>query len=682
MPDGAVAATLPGPIGPYRVEGVLGQGAMSVVYRATDGRDGRPVALKLLRGELLAAAERNAVLTRFAREAQIGLKLDHPNIVRVHDYGTLDAAQGGAPYLAMELIRGRELKQYLEADRPLSIQQGGTLMAAVLDALAFAHARNIIHRDIKPANIVVEDDLTPKLADFGIAQISSSDLTQAGDLLGTPAYMAPEVLRGEKADPRSDLFSAGVVLYYLLAQRRPFSGSVATVMQQILFVEPPPPSHANPDLPSPFDSLILKALAKTPADRFASAGEFADALRRALAIAGTMQAPAPSAELTLFGTEPPDIAPPLDRNALLAALETALRAIPGQPIDARRLDELLGMLADWQAGGEQATSTGELQRWQSLLLGAGIEPLTELIVAAAPAPRAAPASQRRDWMPLVRLFAALNRALAGTPAADRARMSAARIAFDLSGRFFLYSGELNRVLMDGDNPDIQMLSLDFLRLELLQHALEELGAEAELAQSRSAMLMFAVQVIRKVTQILRACTDGNDGLARFGVAIILANIEELIVMAQRLFETGGQATGGLPQDAVAEFIAAAGRFASLSVEELRGEVAQANMVGGNLAGGGSADSFAARLRGVGQLYLFATRLTAPDCAPMMHSLSTMLYGLVAGLTADLGNAPVSDTGARARLVALADMASGLGWSEVERIALTALRRWAVAGVTA
>ena len=677
MPDGSVGGVLPGPIGPYRVEGVLGQGAMSVVYRATDGRTGQPVALKLLRSELLAAAERNAVLARFGREAEIGLKLDHRNIVRVHDYGMLDAAHGGAPYLAMELIQGRELKQYLEADTPLSVQQGGELMAAVLDALAFAHARNIIHRDIKPANIVVEDDLTPKLADFGIAHMSSStsssDLTQAGDLLGTPAYMAPEVLRGEKADARSDLFSAGVVLYYLLAQRRPFSGSVATVMQQILFVEPPPPSHGNPELPPPFDTMILKALAKAPADRYASAAEFAQALRHALAVAGTMRAAMPSAELTLFNAElPAAAAPARDREALAAALETALRAIPGQPIDARKLTELLDILAEWQAG-----TGGDAQRWQSVLLGAGIEPLTELIVAATPAPRAAPTSQRRDWMPLVRLLAAMNRALAGTPAADRARMSAARIAFDLSGRFFLYSGELNRVLMDGDNPDIQMLSLDFLRLEILQHALEELGAEAELAQSRSAMLMFAVQVIRKVTQILRACTDGNDGLARFGVAIILANIEELIVMAQRLFETGGQATGGLPQDAVAEFISAAGRFATLSVEELRGEVAQ-----GSLAGAGTAESFGARLRGVGQLYLFATRLTAPDCAPLMHSLSTMLYGLVAGLTADLGNAPVSDTGARTRLVALAEMANGLGWSEVERIAVTALRRWAVAGAAA
>jgi len=667
MPDGAVTLALPGPIGPYRIAGVLGQGAMSVVYRAVDGRDGAEVALKLLRGELLAAAERDAILTRFGREAQIGMKLDHPNIVRVRDYGALSPAEGGAPYLAMDLIRGNELKHFLDGDRSLNTQEAGTVMLAVLDALGFAHARNVVHRDIKPANIVVQDDLTPKLADFGIAQVSSSDLTQSGELLGTPAYMAPEVLRGEKADARSDLFSAGIVLYYLLAQRRPFSGSVATVMQQILFVEPPPPSQGNPDLPPPFDALILKALAKAPADRYASAGEFADALRRALAVAGTTVRAAQAApEATLLNAEA-SLAPRLDRDALAAAVEAALRAIPATPLDERSLGHLLAMLRDWPVG------QGDDSRWQSILLGAGVEPLAELIVAATPAPRAVPSAQRRDWMPMVRLFAALIRALAGTPAADRARMSAARIAFDLSGRFFLYSGQLNMVLMDGDNPDIQMLSLDFLRLEILQHALEELGADAELNNSRTAMLMFAVQVIRKVTQILRACTDGNDGLARFGVAIILANIEELIVMAQRLFETGGpaHATGGLPQDAVAEFIAAAGRFATLSVEELRGEVA---------AGGGSPDSFAARLRGVGQLYLFATRLTAADCAPLMRGLSSMLYGLVAGLTADLGNAPVGDTGARPRLVALAEMAGSLGWSEVERIAVSALRRWAVAGV--
>lgn len=663
---------LPAPIGPYRIDGVLGQGAMSVVYRATDRRDGREVALKLLRAELLAAAERNAVLTRFRREADIGMRLIHPNIVRVHDHGTQDAAQGGAPYLAMDLIRGVELKSFVDGDRSLSTAEAGAVMVAVLEALDFAHARGIVHRDIKPANIVVEPDLTPKLADFGIAQVSSSDLTQAGELLGTPAYMAPEVLRGESADGRSDLFSTGVVLYYLLAQRRPFSGSVATVMQQILFVEPPPPSHGNPDLPPPFDTVILKALAKAPAERYPSAGAFADALRRALAVAGPMTVTRATAEATTINTAA--TAPSLDRNALTAALDAALREIPATPLDERRLGTLLDILRDWQTG-----QGGDPARWQSVLLSAGIEPLTELIVAATPAPRAVPTSQRRDWMPLVRLFAALNRALAGTPAGDRARMSAARIAFDLSGRFFLYSGELNRAMMDGDNPDIQTLSLDFLRLEILQHALEELGAEAELHNSRNAMLMFAVQVIRKVTQILRACTDGNDGLARFGVAIILANIEELIVMAQRLFETSGDphmaggGPGGVPRDAVADFIAAAGRFAALSVEELRGEVAMG-------AGAGSADSFAARLRGVGQLYLFATRLTAVDCAALMHSLSNTLYGLVASLTADLGNAPLSDTGARARLIALAEMAGELGWAEVERIALTALRRWAIAGI--
>ncbi len=667
-------------IGPYRINGVLGQGAMSVVYRATDSRNGRAVALKLLRAELLAAAERDAVLARFRREADIGMRLVHPNIVRVHDHGIQHQGQdqgGAAPYLAMELVHGRELKHFLDGDQALSTGKAGDVMLAVLDALGFAHAHGVVHRDIKPANIVLRDDLTPKLADFGIAQVAASDLTQAGDLLGTPAYMAPEVLRGERADPRSDLFSTGVVLYYLLAQRRPFSGSVATVMQQILFVEPPPPSHGNPDLPPPLDQVILKALAKTRTERYPDAGTFAEALRRGLSAIGPLTTTRATAETTI-AVAADRAAPTLSRNALAAALETALREIPDTPLDERRLAMLFDLLRDWQTGQD-----GDPLRWQSVLLDAGVEPLAALIIAAAPAPRAQPATQRRDWMPLVRLFAALVNAIGTTPAAGRARMSVARLVFDLSGRFFLYSGTFNHAMMDGDNPDIETLSLDFLRLEILQHALEELGAEAELRNTRGAMLMFAVQVIRKVTQILRACTDGNDGLARFGVAIILANIEELIVMAQRLSETNGDATGmggttqaggagGVPQDAVAEFIAAAGRFAALSVEELRGEVA---------TGAGTAESFAARLRGVGQLYLFATRLTAADCAPLMHSLSSMLYALVAALTTDLGNAPVTDTGARARLAALAEMAGQLGWTEVERIALTALRRWAIAGAS-
>lgn len=650
--------------GRYAIEGVLGQGAMSVVYRATDSRSGRPVALKLLRSELLAAAERHSVLARFHREADIGLRLDHPNIVRVYDQGEFS----GSPYLAMELIGGRDLKAAMEAEAPEGAQ-AVALMLGVLDALDYAHRHGVVHRDIKPANIVVQEDGTPKLTDFGIAQISQSDLTQTGEVLGTPAYMAPEVLRGEAADARSDLFSTGVVLYYLLAGRRPFSGSVATVMQQILFVDPAPPSQSNPQLPPPFDRLILRALAKAPQDRYPDAGSFAGALRQALSLMAAADRPASvarhrDAPAAAFRTAGPG------RDALLTVMAEALRDLAGMPLDEHRLAAIEGWLAAWQSG-----SGGDASRWQELLLSAGIEPLAGLIVGSVPAPRAAADGQRRDWMPMVRLFAALSRALAGTPAADRTRMAASRIAFDLSSRFFVYSGVLNQELMGADNPDMMTLSLDFLRLEVLQHALEELGAEAELHSARNAMLMFVVQVMRKVNQIMRACTDGNDGLARFGVAVILSNIEELIVIAGRLFELNAAAggagpAGSVPREVVAEFIAAAGRFATLSVEELRGEVA---------SGEGTAESFAARLRGVGALYLFATRLVAEDCAPLMRGLVNDLYGLVAGLTADLGTAALHDTGARARLAALAEMAGTLRWGEVERMALTALRLWAMTG---
>lgn len=663
--------------GRYAIEGVLGQGAMSVVYRATDTRTGRPVALKLLRSELLAAAERNAVLARFHREADIGLRLDHPNIVRVYDQGEFS----GSPYLAMELIGGRDLKAVMEADAP-DEAEAVALMLGVLDALDYAHRHGVVHRDIKPANIVVQQDGTPKLTDFGIAQVSQSDLTQTGELLGTPAYMAPEVLRGEAADPRSDLFSTGVLLYYLLARRRPFSGSVATVMQQILFADPPPPSEANPQLPPPFDRLIQRALAKVPNDRYPDAGSFAGDLRQALSMLSGGARPVVPAGRRVSPTETTWSAGP-GRDALLTIMAEALRSLTEMPLDEHRLASIEGWLAAWQNG-----TGGDAARWQELLLTAGVEPLAALIAASVPSPRAPQASQRRDWMPMVRLLAALSRALAGSPppnpAGDRARMATSRIAFDLSSRFFVYSGVLNQELMAGDNPDIMMLSLDFLRLEVLQHALEELGAEAELHSARNAMLMFAVQVMRKVNQIMRACTDGNDGLARFGVAVILSNIEELIVIAGRLFELnapgggskqgaaagGAGPAGGVPREVVAEFIAAAGRFATLSVEELRGEVA---------SGEGTPDSFAARLRGVGALYLFATRLIAEDCAPLMRGLVNDLYGLVAALTADLGTAAIRDPGARMRLAALAEMAGTLHWGEVERMALTALRLWAMSG---
>lgn len=641
-------------LGRFRIDGVLGQGAMSVVYRAAESGD-HPVALKVLRSELLAAAERSAVLARFEREARIGMRLNHPNIVRVFDYGQ----DYGCPWLAMELVKGRELKDYMEADPPLPLERAVEIMLAVLDALACAHANGVVHRDVKPANIVLQSDGVPKVADFGIAQIPSSDVTQSGELLGTPAYVAPEQLRGEGTDGRADLFSAGVVLYYLLTRKRPFSGSVATVMQQILYHEPPPPSAVNPRVPAIFDAVIMKALEKDPARRYATAGELAADLRAAMA--------AVPAGTDAGGSTPDDAAEETfvtrDRDTIGAELAALLRAVVETPLGEKRLAEIGRLIEEWLTG-----SGGDAARLALVLADTGVDPVSALILNGVPAPRAVLAGGRADWMALVRLFALLKATLARLGAPERAAMMGARIAAKLYEALLLYSDELNRELMADDNPDIMRLSADFMRLDVLMMALEELGAETELRGARGTMLMFAGQVMRKVNSILRACTDGNDGFARFGVAVILSDIEDLIVMAGRVLETspdGVDAFQALGRGIVVEFIELSRRFAALSIEELRA-----------LAGSAAPDSFAAKLRPVGALYTFATHLPHGDGVEAMQALTADLHRHMGALAVELSRA--TDADGRARLEALHDMASDLGWSEIERMAVDALRRWALA----
>jgi serine/threonine protein kinase len=240
--------------------------------------DDQPVAIKTVRSELLTGSECDAILARFRREADIGMRLHHPRIVRVRDYGE----QEGVLYLAMEFVAGQELGKLLESQPKLPLAMSLALMLQVLNALAYAHAHGVIHRDIKPANILVRPDYTIILTDFGIAHIGGSELTQTGDLLGSPLYMAPEQLRGEPVDGRADLFAAGVVLYYLLTQRKPFAAdTLAALMQRVLCEEPPPPSTVNQGLPVAFDAVLRRALAKDRETRFSSALGFAAALRQA-----------------------------------------------------------------------------------------------------------------------------------------------------------------------------------------------------------------------------------------------------------------------------------------------------------------------------------------------------------------------------------------------------------------
>jgi tRNA A-37 threonylcarbamoyl transferase component Bud32 len=281
----AVALTT---LGKYEIHGTLGKGAMGIVYDGFDPVIERRVAIKTIAKQSIDAAETAELLGRFKREAQAAGRLNHPGIVSIHDYGEAD----GLAYIAMEFIQGSELKRYFESKQRFELTHIVRIMCDILDALDHAHRNGVVHRDIKPANIMITDEGRVKIADFGVAWIESSTMTQVGTRIGTPAYMSPEQHQGMPVTGRSDLFSAGVILYQFLTGERPFAGSGYPLIQKILLQEPVPPSEIDASLPRGLDAVTLKALAKRPEGRFASACEFAEAFRRAAT--GASAAPAGS----------------------------------------------------------------------------------------------------------------------------------------------------------------------------------------------------------------------------------------------------------------------------------------------------------------------------------------------------------------------------------------------------
>jgi serine/threonine-protein kinase len=264
-------------IGKYRIDGVLGSGAMGVVYKAYDADIARTVALKTIRHELLDGMQEADIVARFRNEAQASGRLVHPNIVAVYDFGTYN----DTTYIAMEYVDGTPLGAFLVKDVPMDLAASITCITQLLRALDYAHARGVVHRDIKPANILITGDAQVKITDFGIAKIESSTLTQVGAVIGTPSYMSPEQFKGEIVDGRSDLFAVGIVLYQMLTGVRPFSGPASTVMHQIIHENPSRPSERQPALHPAFDAVLARAMAKRVEDRYPGAQAFLDALNAA-----------------------------------------------------------------------------------------------------------------------------------------------------------------------------------------------------------------------------------------------------------------------------------------------------------------------------------------------------------------------------------------------------------------
>jgi serine/threonine protein kinase len=262
-------------IGKYRILGKIGQGAMGEVFRAYDPVLKRSVAIKTMVAKIGSDEE---LKKRFHREAQSAARLNHPNIITVYEF----SEEHGQIYLAMELLEGADLKQAIGTRALVRIDQKLNVMEQIAEGLSFAHAMDVVHRDLKPANIHILPSGQVKLMDFGLARLGASDMTATGMVMGTPHYMSPEQVRGEKADARSDIFSIGAVFYEMLTNHKPFQAdSMHAVLYLVLQSEPEPMRKWVPDIPQVLVDIVEKALAKDASHRFQAGAELREALRGA-----------------------------------------------------------------------------------------------------------------------------------------------------------------------------------------------------------------------------------------------------------------------------------------------------------------------------------------------------------------------------------------------------------------
>jgi serine/threonine-protein kinase len=257
-------------IGKYEIIGVVGEGAMGTVYRAKDSVIGRTVAIKVMNAEI---ARDKAHRQRFLREAQAAGSLQHPNVVTIYDLGELD----GHLFIAMEFLHGADLEKLMANPEPMKLQSKLDIIVDVLMGLSYAHKNGIVHRDIKPANIRVSEEGKAKIMDFGVAHLASSDMTKTGVAVGTPSYMAPEQITSGKMLPQTDIFAVGAVMYHLLAGSKPFEApTLQSLFYRIVTDMPRPLEEVRPGLPHRLDTIVRKAMAKEPADRYGSALDMAN----------------------------------------------------------------------------------------------------------------------------------------------------------------------------------------------------------------------------------------------------------------------------------------------------------------------------------------------------------------------------------------------------------------------
>lgn len=293
----------PARLGKYEVIDILGKGAMGVVYKGFDPRIRRPVALKTIRTDRLND-ESEEIHSRFEHEAQAAGRLSHSGIVAVYEYGEDD----GVVFIAMEYVEGHNLGEYFAREVRFSLEDTVSILVQLLDALGHAHEQGVIHRDIKPANIILTPSGRIKIADFGIAHIYSSELTQAGMVMGTPCFMAPEQFLAMPADARTDIFSTGVLLFQLLTGQKPFSGSFDKVSYDVCHTPTPLPSAIlSGSISVEFDHVVQKAMAKGPDDRYADVHAFRQAILKAFSAAVPATVPGMAQITNSFDSKKPEL---------------------------------------------------------------------------------------------------------------------------------------------------------------------------------------------------------------------------------------------------------------------------------------------------------------------------------------------------------------------------------------
>ncbi|MBO0801865.1 MAG: Stk1 family PASTA domain-containing Ser/Thr kinase [Nocardiopsaceae bacterium] len=295
--------TQPGLLGDrYELEGVVGRGGMAEVYRARDVRLDRVVAIKTLRADL---AQDQTFQARFRREAQSAASLNHPSIVAVYDTGEDTSTGVPVPYIVMEFVDGQTVRDMMIEGHRLMPERALEIIGGVLRALEYSHQAGIVHRDIKPGNVMVTRNNDVKVMDFGIARAmndSQATMTQTAQVIGTAQYLSPEQARGERVDARSDLYSTGCLMYELLTGRPPFQGdSPVAIAYQHVRENPVPPTQLDPELPSWADPIVLRAMAKSPDDRYQSAAEMATDVQRAASGMQVSAMPAPATRMDYYG---------------------------------------------------------------------------------------------------------------------------------------------------------------------------------------------------------------------------------------------------------------------------------------------------------------------------------------------------------------------------------------------